>query len=90
MSCPACSLDYAEIEERIESGKLTTVENLLEELAAGQGAKRRAVIILCPSCQETLARLKARVASRLRKQTLGNIQNLLDEAYDRRNQEKQR
>ena len=90
MSCSACSLDYAGIEEQIESGKLTTVENLLEELATKQGAKRGVVIIFCPSCQETLARLKARVASRLRKQTLGNIQNLLDEAYDRRNQEKQR
>ena len=88
MSCPACNLDYDEMAEQIKGGDLAVVDNLIDGLAARQGAEGGAVIILCPSCRETLGRLQARVASRLRKQTLGNIHNLLDEAYERRNPEK--
>jgi len=86
MSCPGCTLDYAEMQEQIDGGNLSIVENLLEELASRSTSKAGAIIIFCPSCRETLARLRARVASRLRKQTLENIHNLLDEAYDRRKQ----
>ena len=89
MSCPACNLDYKEITEQIKEGNLGVVDNLIESLKASQGAESGAVIIFCPSCRETLARLQDRVASRLRKQTLGNIHNMLDEAYERRNPGKQ-
>ncbi|MBN2289672.1 MAG: hypothetical protein JXQ83_10105 [Candidatus Glassbacteria bacterium] len=89
MSCPVCNLDYAEIEEQIDSGDLAAVENLVGELAALQAGQKGAVVVICPSCEEALTRLRVRVASRLRKKTLGNIHNLLDEAYERRRKEKQ-
>ena len=89
MNCPACNLDYDEMAEQIKGGNLAVVDDLIEDLTARRGAEGSAVIIFCPSCRETLARLHARVASQLRKQTLGNIHNLLDEAYERRNLKKQ-
>ena len=88
MSCPACDLDYVEMEHHIDRGNLKIVESMIEELSARHKEKKGVVIVFCPSCQEALHRLRSRVASHLRKKTLGNIHNLLDEAYDRRKQER--
>lgn len=89
MSCPACDLDYVEMEQHIDRGNLSIVESMIDELSS-RHTEQKVVIVFCPSCQEALSRLRARVASHLRKQTLGNIHNLLDEAYDRRKQGKVR
>jgi hypothetical protein len=88
MSCPACDLDYTEMEQHIDRGNISLVESMIDELSARHTEKKGVVIVFCPSCQEILSRLRSRVASHLRKQTLGNIHNLLDEAYDRRKQGK--
>ena len=90
MSCPACELDYGVMEEQIDGGNLSIVDDLLRELAAGQQEPIGALVVICPSCRQALARLKARVASRLRKETIQNIHNLLDEAYEKRKVEKKK
>ncbi len=89
MNCPACNLDYDQMAEQIEGGNFAVIDNLIEDLTARKGAENQAAIIFCPSCREILARLHARVAAQLRKQTLGNIHNLLDEAHERRSPKKQ-
>ena len=84
MGCPACKIDYAGIEKKIDSGQITADDQLQKELEAEDLFLMGGLVIYCPSCRETIARLKARVASRLRKETLSGIKELLDRAYDER------
>ncbi|MFH1067996.1 MAG: hypothetical protein V1794_00110 [Candidatus Glassbacteria bacterium] len=85
MGCPACKIDYGQIEKGIERGEIRDRDRLLSELAledlflTGDGS-----VAYCPSCRETIQRLLDRVASRLRKETLANIGALLDKAHEAR------
>ena len=84
MGCPACKIDYAGLERKIDSGYIRAEEELLDQLAGENLFISGGVVIYCPSCLETLQRLKMRIASRLRKETLANIGVLLDRAHEGR------
>ena len=84
MGCPACEMDYDLLERDIESGRLKNREQLKDRLAAGEMYLGGATIIYCPGCREKIAGLMDQVASRLRKQTLAGIHDLLDRAHEER------
>lgn len=87
MGCPACKTDYEKLEKRIESREIRDEEHLLKEVETDLFVKGKHVIY-CPSCREKIESLNARVASRLRKQTLVNIDYLLDRAHEERKSKK--
>ena len=87
MGCAACKIDYDCLDEKIGNGDIRDEKQLLEAVESGIFVTR-ALVIYCPSCREKIERLNARIASRLRKQTLANISCLLDRAYEERKSEK--
>ena len=87
MGCPACKIDYGILEKRIESGEIRDDEHLLREVGKDVFVKGN-LVVYCPSCREKIDRLNARIASRLRKQTLANISYLLDRAHEERKSKK--
>ena len=87
MGCPACKTDYKQLEKRIEVGEIRDEEHLLKEVQTDLFIKG-GLVIYCPSCREKIEGLKARIASHLRKQTLANINYLLDRAHEERNSKK--
>ena len=88
MGCPACKIDYGQIERSIEDGEIRDREQLVSQLSAVDLFIGNAGSVLyCSSCQETIQRLLDRVASRLRKETLANIGVLLDRAHEARRKE---
>lgn len=87
MGCPACETDYDLLEQDIESGKLADRQALKNRLAAGELYLQGATVIYCPGCREKISSLMDRVSSRLRRQTLADIHNLLDRARDERRQD---
>lgn len=92
MSCPACKLDYDNMSRQIAGGNhqvLDVLERMIHDLASSHLSSNGELLIICPECEETIARLKSRVASRLRKETLGNIHELLSTAYDERQRKEQ-
>jgi hypothetical protein len=84
MGCACCAIDYRKIESEIDAGRVEDVDRALTGLA-GEGlyivGDR---LIYCPDCEAVIARLRQRVAARLRRQTLDGLQGLLDRAYDSR------
>ncbi|MEA1995990.1 MAG: hypothetical protein U9N45_00040 [Gemmatimonadota bacterium] len=86
MGCPACCTDYVGIERRIDNGEFVDADLLLRALEAEELFLTGGMVVYCPSCIETIERLKERVASKLRKDTVSNIKVLLDQAYDAREQ----
>jgi hypothetical protein len=85
MGCPACSIDYDRIEREIESGRIIDDKTLCEELEKEDlFITENGLVIYCPSCRETIQRLKDRVAAVLRKKTISGIKELLDRAYEER------
>ena len=87
MACPACKIDYKILEKRIEIGEIRDDGHLLKEVEKDVFIKGN-LVIYCPSCREKIDRLNARIASRLRKQTLANISYLLDRAHEERKSKK--
>jgi len=87
MGCPACKIDYQVLERRIQSGEIRDEEHLIKEVEKDVFIKGN-LVIYCPSCREKIDRLNARIASRLRKQTLTNIACLLDRAHEERKSKK--
>lgn len=87
MGCPACKTDYELLEKRIESGEIRDEEHLFKEVETDLFIKGN-LVIYCPSCREKIESLNARIASRLRKQTLANISYLLDRAHEERKSKK--
>ena len=84
MGCPACTTDYNGLETKIDAGQVRAEQQLIELVEQDMHIATNAVIVYCNSCQETIQRLHARIASRLRQETLVNIGNLLDQAYDKK------
>ena len=87
MACPACKIDYELLEKRIETGEIRNDDHMLREVEKDVFIKGN-LVIYCPSCREKIDRLNARIASRLRKQTLANISYLLDRAHEERKSKK--
>jgi len=87
MGCAACKIDYDYLDEKIGNGDIRDEKQLLEAVESGL-FMTRALVVYCPSCLKKIERLNARIASRLRKQTLANISGLLDRAYEERKSEK--
>ncbi len=84
MGCPACNIDYERVERRIDSGQIQGEAQLVRELGEGDLYLAGGLVIYCPSCRETLERLKERIAARLRRETLAGIQDLLGRAWEER------
>lgn len=87
MGCPACKIDYGVLEKRVESGEIRDDEHLIKEVEKDVFITGN-LVVYCPSCSEKIDRLNARIASRLRKQTLANISYLLDRAHEERKSKK--
>jgi len=88
MGCPACEMDYELLERDIESGRLRDREQLEHRLTAANLRIGGAVVLYCPGCREKIARLMDQVSSRLRKQTLAGIHDLLDRAHEERKKQR--
>ena len=84
MGCPACEMDYNLLEQEIDTGRLKNRQQLENRLAAAELYFGGATVIYCPGCREKIARLMDQVASKLRKQTLAGIHDLLDLAHEER------
>jgi hypothetical protein len=84
MSCACCEIDYADLEERIESGEIVDLDRALRELADQDLYVSDGMLIYCPSCREAIAGLRARMAAQLRRETLASLPDLLDRAYEER------
>jgi hypothetical protein len=85
MSCSCCAIDYDKLGKEIDAGRMEDVERAVAELAGEDLYLRDGVVIYCPGCQAAIARLKERVAARLRHQTLDGIQELMGRARDTKN-----
>ncbi len=84
MGCACCAIDYRKIESEIDAGRVEDIDRALAELA-GEGLYIVGdKLIYCPDCEAAIARLRQRVAARLRRQTLDGLQDLLNRAYDSR------
>jgi len=90
MGCPACTTDYDQLEKRIDNGEISAEEQLHRALEQEGLFVRDGLVIYCPDCRSTIQRLKARIAARLRRETLSGIPDLLDRAYEKRKLEKDR
>jgi hypothetical protein len=77
-------MDYDLLEQDIENGRLKNRQELENLLAAAELYVGSATVIYCPGCREKIAHLMDQVASRLRKQTLAGIHDLLDRASEER------
>ena len=84
MGCPACETDYDKLEQEIAEGRLHDREELARRLKQSEMFVRGNTLIYCPDCMEKISRLMDRVSSRLRKQTLAGIHDLLDRAHEER------
>ena len=84
MGCPACHTDYHELEHDIDAGELHGTDELEKRIAGGSLFLSGPTVIYCPGCAQKISRLTDRVASRLRKQTLAGIHDLLGRARDER------
>lgn len=85
MGCPACEMDYDLLEQDIETGRLKNRQQLENRLAASELYFGGATVVYCPGCRDKIAQLMNQVASRLRKETLAGIHDLLDRALDEKN-----
>lgn len=85
MGCPACDTDYDKLEQEIDTGRLNDRDELEKRLACGDLFISGPAVVYCPGCAQTISRLMDRVASRLRKQTLAGIHDLLSNARNERN-----
>ena len=84
MGCPACEMDYDLLEQDIENGRLKNRMQLENRLAASELYFGGATVIYCPGCRDKIAQLMDHVASRLRKETVAGIHDLLDRAHEER------
>ena len=83
MSCPNCGSAIDLLEKKADIGEYESVESFLSSISALQD-ESNIILIYCPGCREKIERLRQRIGSRLRKETLANIKDLLDHAYDSR------
>lgn len=84
MSCACCAVDYEKLGADVDAGRVEDVERAVMELAGEDLYVAGDLVVYCPGCRAAVARLKERVAARLRRQTLDGIQDLLGRAYDAR------
>jgi hypothetical protein len=87
MGCPACDTDYGKLEQEIDTGRMQNRDELERRLVDGDLFIGGATVVYCPGCAQKINRLMERVSSRLRKQTLGGIHDLLSRNRNERSAE---
>ena len=87
MGCPLCKTDFDRLEEKVAKGDIKRAQELTEEIES-ELFLSRGLVIYCPDCKNKIASLYERIASRLRKETIAGIGNLLDQAHERKKESK--